>query len=269
MLFNFVNVNTYKTCKLLNIKDIMKQSTSFTQVANNLLNVLQGYTKGIRFLLVMFVALTVSAEVWGETYTWTCSGSTVFSTSGSSLNGVTWKASITGSSQGTGVKGEKCVQIAKNNSLTLETTDFNNKNITAISIQTWGSQENTFYLKDGVTQLESTKIPKSYSTNGAKIDFSNVGVIKTKLVFEWAKATNAFNVRSITVTYETGSTGTTLYLGLFLAAFVAVRACVRRVECLYATFHHIIMSKIDFRSVHFAKECFVCFFSWFCVVFCR
>ena len=184
----------------------MKQSTSFTQVANSIKNLLQGYTKGIRFLLVMFVALTVSAEVWGETYTWTCSGSTVFSTSGSSLNGVTWKASITGSSQGTGVKGEKCVQIAKNNSLTLETTDFNNKNITAISIQTWGSQENTFYLKDGVTQLESTKIPKSYSTNGAKIDFSNVGVIKTKLVFEWAKATNAFNVRSITVTYEEGIT---------------------------------------------------------------
>ena len=56
-----------------------------------------------------------------------------------------------------------------------------------------------------------------------------------------------------------GSTGTTLYLGLFLAAFVAVRACVRRVECLYATFHHIIMSKIDFRSVHFAKALFFLF----------
>ena len=63
----------------------------------------------------------------------------------------------------------------------------------------------------------------------------------------------------IIITYETGSTGTTLYLGLFLAAFVAVRACVRRVECLYATFHHIIMSKIDFRSVHFAKALFFLF----------
>lgn len=43
----------------------MKQSTSFAQVANNLLTVLQRYTKGIRLLLVMFVTLSVSAEVLG------------------------------------------------------------------------------------------------------------------------------------------------------------------------------------------------------------
>ena len=42
-----------------------KQSTSFAQVANNLLTVLQGYSKTIRLLLVMFVALTVSANAWG------------------------------------------------------------------------------------------------------------------------------------------------------------------------------------------------------------
>ena len=46
----------------------MKQSTSFAQVATDLLNVLQGYTKGIRFLLVMFLTLTVSAEVWGADF---------------------------------------------------------------------------------------------------------------------------------------------------------------------------------------------------------
>lgn len=150
----------------------------------------------------MFLTLTVSAEVWAETYSWTCSGTTVFSTSGSSLNGVTWKATTSGSSQGTGVSGEKCVQIAKNTGLTLETTGFNNKNIASISIQTWGSQGNTFYLKDGNTQLKSTTIPTSYTSNGAKISFSNVGVIGTKLVFNWASATKAFNVRSITITYE-------------------------------------------------------------------
>ncbi len=46
----------------------MTQSTSFAQVANNLLNVLQGYTKSIRLLLVMFLTLTVSTEVWAETF---------------------------------------------------------------------------------------------------------------------------------------------------------------------------------------------------------
>ena len=163
----------------------------------------------LRLLLVMFVTLTVSVSAWAETYSWTCSGTTVFSTSGSSLNGVTWKATTNGSSQGTGVSGEKCVQIAKNTGLTLETTDFNNKNIASISIQTWGSQGNTFYLKDGNTQLKSTTIPTSYTSNGAKISFSNVGVIGTKLVFNWASATRAFNVRSITITYEDAATCTT------------------------------------------------------------
>ena len=46
----------------------MKQSTSFAQVATNLLNVLQGYSKTIRLLLVMFLTLTVSAEVWGADF---------------------------------------------------------------------------------------------------------------------------------------------------------------------------------------------------------
>ena len=187
-----------------------KQSTFSAQVATNLLNVLQGYTKGIRFVAVLTMLLTLGvANAWAETYSWTCSGTTVFSTSGSSLNGVTWKATTSGSSQGTGISGEKCVQIAKNTGLTLETTDFNNKNIASISIQTWGSQGNTFYLKDGNTQLKSTTIPTSYTSNGAKISFSNVGVIGTKLVFNWASATKAFNVRSITITYEDAATCTT------------------------------------------------------------
>lgn len=47
----------------------MKNSTFSAQVANNLLTVLQGYSKTIRLLLVMFLTLTVSAEVWGETAT--------------------------------------------------------------------------------------------------------------------------------------------------------------------------------------------------------
>ena len=45
----------------------MKQSSSFTQVATNLLNVLQGCSKTIRLLLVMFLTLTVTTNAWGET----------------------------------------------------------------------------------------------------------------------------------------------------------------------------------------------------------
>ncbi len=47
----------------------MKQSTFSAQVATNLLNVLQGYSKTIRLLLVMFLTLTVTTNAWGETVT--------------------------------------------------------------------------------------------------------------------------------------------------------------------------------------------------------
>ena len=46
----------------------MKNSTFSAQVANNLLTLLQGYSKTIRLLLVMFLTLTVSANAWGEDF---------------------------------------------------------------------------------------------------------------------------------------------------------------------------------------------------------
>ena len=46
----------------------MKQFTFSAQVANNLLTVLQGYSKTIRLLLVMFLTLTVTTNAWGATW---------------------------------------------------------------------------------------------------------------------------------------------------------------------------------------------------------
>ena len=46
----------------------MKQSTFSAVMANNLLTVLHGYSKTIRLLLVMFLTLSVSAEVWAEDF---------------------------------------------------------------------------------------------------------------------------------------------------------------------------------------------------------
>ena len=42
--------------------------TTCANVANSFLKVLQGYTKGIRLLLVMFLTLTVTTNAWGEEY---------------------------------------------------------------------------------------------------------------------------------------------------------------------------------------------------------
>ena len=47
----------------------MKQFTFSAQVANNLLTVLQGYSKTIRLLLVMFLTLCSSANMWGAEVT--------------------------------------------------------------------------------------------------------------------------------------------------------------------------------------------------------
>lgn len=44
----------------------MKNSTFSAQVANNLLTVLQGYSKTIRLLLVMLLTLTVTTNAWAE-----------------------------------------------------------------------------------------------------------------------------------------------------------------------------------------------------------
>ncbi len=46
----------------------MKQSTFSAVMANNLLTVLQGYSKSIRLLLVMFLTLTVSTNAWAQTW---------------------------------------------------------------------------------------------------------------------------------------------------------------------------------------------------------
>lgn len=116
-------------------------------------------------------------------------------------------------------------------------------NIKKITIKSakYGSDTGTLTLYSGSTSLKEGISP---GTDFTYTFATPTTVSSIKLV---TSAKRAY-ITSITITYETGSTGTTLYLGLFLAAFVAVRACVRRVECLYATFHHIIMSKIDYLS---------------------
>ena len=67
----------------------MKQSTFSAQVANNLLTLLQGYSKTIRLLLVMFVTLTVTTNAWGETLTLNNLGASLTSTSNSTISTTT------------------------------------------------------------------------------------------------------------------------------------------------------------------------------------
>ena len=78
MLLNSVSVNKYKTCKLLNIKDMMNnlQSSAFVAKTTQQLS----SVAHLRLLLVMLLTLSVCANAWAD-YTIT------FKTSGSNTDG--------------------------------------------------------------------------------------------------------------------------------------------------------------------------------------
>ena len=86
----------------------MKNSTFSAQVANNLLTVLQGYSKTIRLLLVMFLTLTVTTNAWGADYSATHTSNVSFTagTNGSSakviINSTEYEAMKLGTSSKVG-----------------------------------------------------------------------------------------------------------------------------------------------------------------------
>ena len=231
--------------------------------------------KSIFSALCLVLLATTTQSAWGAEVTYTVSSTSAVTTSGTAPSGSSATYSQT--------YNTKC-QMTKGNSCTLTLQGYSGVTISSIKLSmksnksagagglkysTDGGTTYTDIVASGTT-FNKSNWNGSYTTSYTDV-IKSVSITGTSsdLVLNIYATTNSLFCQSYTITYETGSTPPTLYLGLFLAAFVAVRACVRRVECLYATFHHIIMSKIDFRSVHFAKECFVCFFSWFCVVFCR
>ena len=67
----------------------MKNSTFSAQVANNLLTLLQGYSKTIRLLLVMLLTLTVTTNAWGATLTLNNLGASLTSTSNETISTTT------------------------------------------------------------------------------------------------------------------------------------------------------------------------------------
>ena len=215
--------------------------------------------KSIFSALCLVLLATTTQSAWGAEETLTISGASnghnaPWSTSyGSGTGTSTTSASTSIGISYTNVgRMTTSIQIKAGTSNGFYSTSVpTNSVITSIKITSKTNSVNLYVSKDGsnwgsATNISSTTT-KSYTTaDGYKY-------FKVMATSKYAQIT------SIVITYESGTPPTTLYLGLFLAAFVAVRACVRRVECLYATFHHIIMSKIDFRSVHFAKALFVLF----------
>ena len=188
------------------------QSSAF--VAKNLLNVLQGYTKGIRFLLVMFLTLTVSANAWAETYTHSFNSTGTISISNNSvtLSNVTWNVVTTtgkGSPTYTSItKGynycgwqfgsSKNVYYSK---VILSTSAFSSYNVQSVTLNMRlnGGVNTTMTVKQGSTTIGSATMSTANvwtdlvanSTKGTGGDLSIT-----------IATTQAFFIHSITVTYE-------------------------------------------------------------------
>ena len=105
----------------------MKQSTFSAQVANNLLTVLQGYTKGIRLIALLTMLCTVGVgQMWAETVTYTIATATSVNTSGTAPQGssAAFKNTYTNNKQ----------QLTKGNSMTLTLTKLGGINISNLTL---------------------------------------------------------------------------------------------------------------------------------------
>ena len=196
---------------------MMKQSTSFAQVATNLLNVLQGCSKTIRLLLVMLLTLTVTTNAWGALSSpYEC----VFKTTSKLTNNqvttgdVTWTLSTT-IGAGTpatdfgNTNGQSAIKLGsgkKNyySKMTLTTSAFSTYNVSKvvlyISSNNGGSK--TITVKQGNTQIGTG------SQNFTSTDWvTNCTRNTTKgsggdLSIEISSDATATFIHSITVTYE-------------------------------------------------------------------
>lgn len=144
-----------------------KQSTSFAQVATNLLNVLQGYTKGIRFVVVLTMLLSIGVgKAWADyTITFKTNGSTDGSDAQTSIanlisNGGEYVSTISANKAYNG-KNEFGVKLGSSSSVGYVTMTLTNSGDKIGQIKASKLIVNAAYFKQGPT----LKVTATYSDN--------------------------------------------------------------------------------------------------------
>ena len=187
----------------------MKNSTFSAQVATNLLNVLQGYSKTIRLLLVMFVALSVSAEVWGADVTINVASET-WTNAGTSSTGDTTmvsKSGVTVSSNKGYKDGTTAIREYFGSNITVSSND----NITKIvftSTANMGSKygPNCIALKSGSAGTYTTS---SNSNLGTWTGTAKSITFSCSAQFRWTKiVVTIADAHTVTWTINPASGGT-------------------------------------------------------------
>lgn len=182
-----------------------KQSTSFTQVATNLLNLLQGYTKGIRFVAVLTILLTMGiGQAWGETVTFT------FNTeAGIQELGLTAPASSNGTDLTENQAYTKSnVSLSATHGST-NTRVWNSSGSYDLRVYTGGSLTFSVPTGSNITKIVSTGTAANFSVNTGTFQ-SGTWTGKANSVTYTASAT--LKMKTFTVTYEAAVTTYTITL---------------------------------------------------------
>lgn len=192
----------------------MKNSTFSAQVANNLLTLLQGYSKTIRLLLVMFLTLTVSANVWGATYNFSNIPTSGWKTNGGSqtINGKSWTYS---SATYVGCSDKAKIQIgSKNNPQTSNWTiqipisSFGaNIKVTKVAITAYTTATTATY---GISVNGSSVKSGNLTTSSATYSSNTLNATTGSIVVTLKGSSNskAMYLSDIAVTYETAAAAT-------------------------------------------------------------
>ena len=191
----------------------MKQSTSFAQVATNFLNVLQGYTKGIRFLLVMFLTLTASTA-WGATYNFSNIPTSGWKTNGGSqtINGKSWTYS---SATYVGCSDKEKIQIGSRNNpqtsnwtIQIPISSFGaNIKVTKVAITAYTTATTATYdISVNGSSVKSGNLTTSSATYSSNTLNATTGSIVVTL--KGSSNSKAMYLSDIAVTYETAAAAT-------------------------------------------------------------
>lgn len=191
----------------------MTQSTFSAQVANNLLTLLQGYSKTIRLLLVMFLTLTVTTNVWGAEVTYTVSSTSAVTKTGTAPAG----SSATYTSTYTNAK----CQLTKGNSMTLTLSGYDGCKITGLTLSMKSNKSagaGNMSMKIGATTISSIATANfNHATWNGAYSQSYVDVTPSvtattvgngqNIVITIAATVNSLYCESFTLTYTSSGGG--------------------------------------------------------------
>ena len=156
-----------------------KQSTTFAQVANNLLNVLQRYTKGIRFVAVLTILLTMGiGQAWAEgteNFEQLTNATDYKSRTWTGVNGQTWSATLARTDQK--INGNRGLTFSNANSsatITMKLTDAQK----AAGIGTFTFKYKHPYSDSGKTNTFSISVNGNNYSSGT-INYTSSSTTKT------------------------------------------------------------------------------------------